>query len=214
MKNITELRRLDAHAPRPQSLAFDGHFLWTGSLETRSIYQIDPVHWTVKWQCQAPGLPWGMTVVGDELRVLCGEGPDDTRNIRRLIPGHGFDTRFILPCPGDTGSQLGWDGQHLHLSQWYKQRVLALGPDGQIERSIPAPRGICGQVIVGRALYLVTTADEETDDYYLTRLDLDQPNPTPVDIARIPFPARALAHDGQSFWTNHRAAHQTISFTP
>jgi hypothetical protein len=37
---------------------------------------------------------------------------------------------------------------------------------------------------------------------------------TPVitDIARIPFAARALAFDGERFWTNHREQNQIVSF--
>ncbi len=212
MKNIAELRRLDAPAPKPQSLACDGASLWMGSLATKKIYQLDPASWTVRWETDAPGLPYGMTTVGEELRVLCGETADDNRMIRRLIPGHGFDTRFALPCPDDTGSQLGFDGERLHVSQWYNQRVLALGDEGQIERIIASPRGICGQVIVGQTLYLLNTADEDTEEYFLTRFDLRQDDPVGEDLALLPFPARALAHDGQNFWTNHRAAGQTVCF--
>ncbi|MEA2690302.1 MAG: hypothetical protein QOD51_2909, partial [Candidatus Eremiobacteraeota bacterium] len=37
---------------------------------------------------------------------------------------------------------------------------------------------------------------------------------TPVceDVAIIPFPARALAFDGERFWTNHREADQIVAF--
>src|ERR1700680_1048775 len=87
MKNVEELLRLPSPAPRPQSLAFDGETLWMGSLETQRLYAIDPQRWTVREEVQAPGLPYGMTVIGDELRVLCGETADDHRIIRRLIPG-------------------------------------------------------------------------------------------------------------------------------
>ena len=212
MKDIIELRRLDAPAPRPQSIAFDGDYLWIGSIENSMIYQIDPKSWTVKWETKAPGLPWGMTVVGEELRVICGETEEDNRFVRRLIPGHGFDTRFVLPCPDDTGSQLGWDGKTLHISQWYNQRVLAIGENDEVERVISSPRGICGQAIAGSTLYLVNTAAEDTNDYFLTRFDLAAEDPVGEDLARIPFPARALAFDEEHFWTNHRAAGQSVRF--
>lgn len=211
MKSITELSRHAAPADLPQSLAWDGAHLWMGSLATKRIYQIDTADWTVKSETQAPGNPFGMVSVGDELRVLCGETPEDNRNIRRLMPGHGFDTVYKQPCPDDTGSQLGFDGANLHVSQWYNQTVLCLGEDGEVIKSYHSPRGICGLVIVGDSLYLANTAEEENGDYFLGRIDTQ--TGTYEDVATIPFPARALAHDGTHFWSNHRAAHETVRFS-
>jgi hypothetical protein len=212
MKNIEELQRLNSPAPKPQSLAWDGTNLWMGSRETRQIYKIDPAKWSATMEAAAPGTPWGMTWVGNELRVLCGETNEDNRIIRRLVPGHGFDSNFALPCPDDTGSQLGFDGHRLHVSQWYRRRVLALDPTGAVKRIIEAPHGICGQVFANGALYLATTDNEETTDYWLTRVDLSSGTPRVEDIAHIPFAARALAFDGKNFWTNHREQNQIVSF--
>lgn len=212
MKKIQELQRLASPAPKPQSLACDGTTLWMGSRETRIIYALDPIAWTVRWQTAAPGTPYGMTVVGSELRVVCGETADDNRIIRRCIPYHGFDEKFALPCPEDTGSQLGYDGNRLHVSQWYAKKVLALGELGEVERTIEIPHEICGQVFVDGHLYLMTTDDEETTDYWLTRVDLRSPNPKFEDVAHVPFAARALAFDGTHFWTNHREQNQIVSF--
>jgi hypothetical protein len=36
--------------------------------------------------------------------------------------------------------------------------------------------------------------------------------PVITDLARIPFAARALAFDGERFWTNHREQNQIVSF--
>ncbi|ACB75526.1 hypothetical protein [Opitutus terrae] len=212
MKTIQELQRLASPAPKPQSLAWDGALLWMGSRETKQIFAIDPAAWAVRWQIAAPGTPYGMTAFGGELRVLCGETADDTRIIRRCIPYHGFDPKFALPCPDDTGSQLGYDGRRLHVSQWYPKKVLTLGEDGQVERIIQVPHGICGQVIVDGIIYLATTDDEETTDYWLTRVDPRPATPKIEDIAHIPFAARALAFDGTHFWTNHREQNQIVSF--
>jgi len=212
MKDIQELQRLASPAPKPQSLAWDGATLWMGSRETRRIYAVNPVTWTVGWETAAPGVPWGMAAVGGELRVLCGETTEDHRIIRRCVPGVGFDPQFRLDCPDDTGSHLGYDGQRLHVSQWYPKKVLALGPDGKVARTITAPHGICGQVIVGHWLYLATTDAEETTDYWLTRLDLREAAPHGTDLARFPFAARALAFDGTRFWTNHREQNQIVAF--
>jgi hypothetical protein len=211
MNNIKELQRLKSPAPRPQSLAWDGSNLWMGSLETKRIYEINPVTWTVLRETAAPGSPWGMTAMGNEFRVICGE-TNDERIIRRFVPGKGFDERFRIPCPDDTGSQLGYDGRRLHLSQWYPKKVLTLGADGTVERVINVPHGICGQVWVDGLIFLVTTDEEKSDNYMLTRVDPSTEVPTFVDLARIPFPARALAFDGTRFWTNHREQHQIVSF--
>lgn len=212
MKLITELQRLASPAPKPQSLAWDGSVLWMGSRETRQIYALDPVAWNVKWQIAAPGTPYGMTAFGGELRVLCGETADDNRIIRRCLPYRGFDADWGIPCPDDTGSQLGYDGRRLHVSQWYPKKVITLSDTGAVERIITVPHGICGQVFVDGMLYLMTTDDEETTDYWLTRVDPRSATPKVEDIAHVPFAARALAFDGTRFWTNHREQNQIVSF--
>jgi hypothetical protein len=212
MKNVEELLRLPSPAPRPQSLAFDGETLWMGSLETQRIYALDAHRWTVREEIQAPGKPYGMTVVGDELRVLCSETDEDHRVIRRFIPGHGFRTQSAIPCPDDTGSQLAFDGDRLYVSQWYNRKVLSLDEKGEVGTVIQAPHGICGLVVVDGCFYLATTDDETTDDYWLTRIDARGEQPKIEDVARIGFKARALAFDGERFWTNHREQHEIVAF--
>jgi hypothetical protein len=212
MKTITELQRLDSPAPKPTSLAWDGSILWMGSRAAKRIYAINPVTWTVIWEAPAPGTPYGMTAIKGELRVLCGETAEDHRFVRRCIPMKGFDAEFGIPCRDDTGSQLGYDGSRLHMSQWYLRKVLALGAEGWVERLANVPHGICGQVFVGGFLYLLTTDEEERGDYWVTRVDLRPAMPEFEDLVRIPFPARALAFDGTRFWTNHREQNQIVSF--
>jgi hypothetical protein len=212
MKDIGELQRRASPAPKPQSLAWDGATLWMGSIETKRIYGINPATWKVAWESAAPGKPWGMTLMDNELRVICGETAEDHRIIRRCLPGHGFDGKFGIPCPDDSGSQLGYDGRRLHLSQWYPRKVLALGAEGQVERVIAVPHGICGQVFVDGLIFLLTTDEEKAGDYWLTRVDPRPATPAIEDIALIPFAARALAFDGERFWTNHRERDQIVSF--
>ncbi len=225
MKTIRELQRRASPAPKPQSLAWDGRTLWMGSRATRRIYAIDPTTWQVTGETPAPGTPWGMTAVGAELRVLCGETAEDNRIVRRLVPGAGFDAAWALPCPDDSGSQLGYAGGRLHVSQWYPKKVLTLAGgtgatvgagDGAVERVIQAPHGICGQVWVDGICFLMTTDAEETTEYWLTRVELPAAGagaPTVEDVARVPFQARALAWDGARFWTNHREANEIVAFT-
>lgn len=210
MNDIKELLRLPAPAPRPQALACDGTTMWMGSLETQRIYAIDTEHWTVGQEAQAPGKPYGMTVVGDELRVLCGLPENDDRYIYRFVPGHGFKELFA--CPEDTGSQLSYDGEFLYMSQWYKRRILEVDAQGNVLREIPLEHQICGQVIADGAFYAVTVEDETTTDYWLTRVDARGDKVESKDLARIPFAARALAFDGERFWTNHRENHEIVAF--
>ena len=148
MNDVVEALRLPSPAPRPQSLAFDGEKLWMGSIETSRIYAIDPRQWTIIEEDRAPGKPWGMAVVGDELRVICGESDEDNRIIRRFVPGHGFKAQWAIPCPDDTGSQLGYDGIRLYVSQWYNRCILGIDESGNVVRRIDVPRGICGQCYV------------------------------------------------------------------
>ncbi len=72
------------------------------------------------------------------------------------------------------------------------------------------PHQICGQCYVDGSFYLVTTEDEESGEYFLTRVSASNGNSE--DLARIPFAARALAFDGSRFWTNHREANQIVAF--
>ncbi|BDE06717.1 hypothetical protein WPS_19930 [Vulcanimicrobium alpinum] len=153
-----------------------------------------------------------MTVVGDELRVLTGDEPDDTRAIRRFIPGHGIKNDGAFAAPEDTGSQLGWDGDVLYVSQWYRKRIVAVDERGAALSAIDVPHGICGQVVVDGRFYLMTTDDEDAGPYWLTRVDARGDTPRCDDLAVVPFPARALAFDGNRFWTNHREADQIVAF--
>jgi len=212
MQDVTELRRLPSPAPRPQALAFDGHYLWMGSLETQRLYAIDPDHWTVREEAHVPGRPFGATVVGDELRVIYGVGEADDRVIGRFIPGHGFRESDIVACPQDTGSQLGYDGDFLYVSQWYDQRILQVSDRGKVLRTIATPRGICGLVVVASRFFILNTDDEESDEYFISRIDARGESPVVEDLARVPFAARALTFDGERFWTNHRESGEIVAF--
>lgn len=212
MNDVRELLRLPSPAPKPQSLAFDGTRLWMGSIVTERLYSIDIASWSARDESTAPGKPWGMVVTGDELRVICGEGADDDRFVWHFIPGHGFRKQGRFAAPDETGSQLGYDGDSLYISQWYNRRIIAVDDAGTPGITIDVPHQICGQVVVDGRFYLVTTEDENEGDYWLTRVDARGATVRSDDLVRIPFPARALAFDGERFWTNHRAADQIVAF--
>lgn len=211
MKTITELSRHSAPAKLPQALAYDGTDLWIGSLDSKRIYQIDTSDWSVKSEVEVNGLPWGLVFTGDSFRLIRGETEEDSRFIRTFSAGELAVSDSGFMCPDDTGSQLSFDGKTLFVSQWYNQRILALDSDGEVERAYQSPRGICGQTFVDKCIYVINTADEETDEYFIGRIDLCTGDYE--DLAKIPFPARALAFDGKSFLTNHRAAGETVRFS-
>ena len=213
MQTIEEVARRPSPAPRPQSLAFDGELLWMGSLETSRLYAIDPRTWAVREEAQAPGRPIGMVAVGDELRVVSSENEEDNRIIRKFVPGHGFRKEGAIPCPDDTGSFLAYDGDLLYVSQFYNRKIISVDDAGHFGTPISVPHDICGLVIVEGCFYLLTTDDEATDDYFLTRIDARNGKVETKDIARVPFKSRALAYDGRWFWTNEREAHEIVAFT-
>ena len=138
-----------------------------GSVETSRIYSIDPAAWTARDEGITPGAragspagkPWGMTVVGDELRVCYGVNDDDDRVIRKFVPGHGFHGPAI-PCPDATGSQLSYDGDRLFLSQFYNGRIMAIADDGSVGTVIELGRQIVGHVVVAGRFYVITADDE------------------------------------------------------
>jgi hypothetical protein len=211
--DITELQRLPSPAPRPQSLGFDGESLWMGSLETHRLYALDPRNWTARDEGEAPGTPYGLTVAGDELRVICGEPPDDNRFVRRFVPGRGWPTEGRFACPDDTGSYLGFDGDRLYVTQWYRKQIVSVDETGAPGTTIALPHEVCGCVIIEGRFFLVTTDDESTTDYWLTRVDARGASPVITDVARIGFAARSLAFDGRNFWTNHRERNEIVAFT-
>jgi hypothetical protein len=215
MRSIHELRRVASPVQRPHSLAWDGQRFFVSSIAERSLSALHP-DFRVQWQVSAPGTPWGTCFADDCLYSLCGEGPDDMRYLRQcsLEPGVGYDPEWRLAAPEDTGSQLSWHAQQLHLSQWYRKQVLALdlavpeGSEPRVQRTLSCPHGVAGHVFAHGALWVLGTDAEQTTDYFLTRMD-----PTTgahSTVAQVPFQARGLAFDGESLWTCHREAQQLV----
>ena len=59
----------------------------------------------------------------------------------------------------------------------------------------------------------MTVDDEESTDYFLTRVTVNGGAPKIEDLAHVPLQARGLAFDGTRFWTNHREFNEIVAFT-
>ena len=213
LPSIQEQRRLASPAVTPQALAWDGNALWMGSRDLHRIYRIDVKRWTLLEETEAPGIPWAAVSTGETLRFTIGEGPEDDRYVRRYVPGKGFSNAHRIACPDFTGSYLSYDGDHLHLSQWYKHRILKLDASGNILRVIDVGAEICGHVFVDGSIYVLRGAEKPNEDWRIARFDPREETPTVEDLAHVPFPCRSLTFDSARFWTNHRVANDIVSFT-
>jgi outer membrane protein assembly factor BamB len=210
---IDELRRAPSPAVAPQALASHKESLWISSRDARRLYCINPQTWTVLEETDTPGICWGGASAYGVLYFVSGEGPADDRYLRRYQPGHGFDGSYRVAVPEFTGSYLSFDGQSLYMSQWYKHRVLQLDPEtGEILRTIGVGAEICGHTFANGHLYALIGTEQDGETWSLARLDLREPEPEVESVARVPFACRSLAFDGQDFWTNHRAANETVAF--
>jgi hypothetical protein len=209
-QSIIERRRLTAPAPTPQALAWHAGALWLGSRDRRMLYVIDPESWKVRQEITPPGIPWAAVSTGDGLRMTIGEGADDDRYVYRVTPEGGFSNRFA--CPDFTGSYLSYDGEHLYLSQWYKQRILQLSEKGDIVRAISVGGEISGHTYLEGMIYVLRGTEADSESWHIARLDPRQDNPEVEDLASIPFACGSLAFDGAQFWTNHREASETVAF--
>ncbi|HEY7979969.1 MAG TPA: hypothetical protein VID19_00680 [Candidatus Eremiobacteraceae bacterium] len=208
---INEILRLPSPGPEPLGLAFDGETLWISSREAHRLYAVNPATWTVREEAQVPGAPFGIAVVGIELRVVVGFGEDDNdRYIYRFIPGHGFKSDR-LECPDLSGAHVAFDGDALYLSQAHNKKILKLDGHGAVLRDIPLERRPVGMTIVDGIFHLVT-GDEEFKNLELTKVDTRGESPRVTSLASIPFRARGLAFDGVRFWTNDRGANETVAF--
>lgn len=208
---ITVQRRYPSPAVTPQALAWDGRSLWFGSRDLRRIYSIDVESWKVIVEAEPPGIPWAAVSINGEFRFTIGESPDDDRYVYRYTPGTGFEKLF--ECPDLTGSYLSFDGNSLHLSQWYKGKILKLDLAGNILREIDVGAEICGHAFVEEMIYVLRGHEQPSEDWRIARLDPRAEKPEAIDLATVPFACRSLTFDGTNFWTNHRAANEIVSFS-
>lgn len=210
LTSIDERFRIPAPCPAPIGIAYDGQALWVTSYDTKRLYGIDASHGSVFEETPAPGTPFGISITGDELRVICAN-ESDNRRIYRYIVGHGFKNDTV-PCPRDTGSHLAYDGHSLFVAQRYDKRILELEAGGAIRRTIPSPREITGITFIDGFFYVVTTESIQVDDYRLLRIDARREPHEVMELATIPFTARGLTYDGTRLWTNARDRNTLVAF--
>lgn len=209
---MREHLRLPSPAPAPQGVAFDGGTLWMSSVVTHHLYAINAATWAAHDEMKAPGEPYGITVVGDDLYVVIGHGENsDDRYIYRFIPGHGFKSDRT-ECPDLSGAFLAFDGDELFLSQAWNKKILALDVDGRVVHEIPLTRRPVGMTIVDGCFYLVTS-DDDFNNREFTKIDARGETTVVTTLAPFGFPARGLAYDGARFWTTHREANELVAFT-
>lgn len=214
LPDIIEISRRFSPAVTPQALAWRDGTLWISSRDARRLHGVDPASWTVVEEAATPGIAWGGVARSDGLYFVSGEGAGDDRYLRRYMPGRGFDESYRVAVPELTGSYLSSDdGRLLYMSQWYKHRILRLDDAGNILRTIEVGAEICGHVFVDGRLYVLRGTEQDGESWHVARLDPREETPQVEELARVPFACRSLAFDGSRFWTNHRAANETVSFS-
>jgi hypothetical protein len=215
MKQITDLERYSSPTVTPQALAWDGKQLWMSSRDLGTLYRTELDGLKIVEEIDPPGVVWAGVATNDGLRFTTGKGLNDDRHVYRYTATDGFEKLFS--CPEFTGSYLSFDGKHLYLSQWYEERILKMDDKGNIQRQINVGAEICGHTFVDGLIYVLRGRENKdvpnkAEEWWIARIDPREASPTVEDLATIPFASRSLTFDGQRFWSNHRAANETVAF--
>ena len=183
-----------------------------GSWETDRVYAMDPQTLRVGNEIQAPGRPYGMAVVGDELRAVVAHGDEDDRYLYRVHDG-AYDLASKTPCPDLTGSFMTARGSTIYLGQMHYQRILEMNPDYTVRRQIALPTRCAGFAFGPDGRFYMISADGEFENLSFGTLDVTQDRPNFESIRRLPDEARYLLHDGSTWWTSLRDANEIATFT-
>ncbi|HEX4653929.1 MAG TPA: hypothetical protein VH227_06745 [Candidatus Udaeobacter sp.] len=200
----------------PQALAWDGNHLWVSSRDFGTLYKIDIGRWTIVEEIDPPGTVWaGVSSSNGNMYFTIGKGLNDDRYIYRYSLEEGFTK--IFACPDFTGSFLSFDGKHLYMSQWYKERILKFDGRGNILRNIDVGAEICGHTFANDRMFVLRGRENKdhptkSEEWHIARLDPEKETPHVEDITAVPFAARSLTFDGELFWSNYRAKDAIISF--
>jgi len=182
-------------APSVVGLAWDGSSLWAGDWESRTLMRLGADAVAVE-TFPAPGRMVGLLYLDGSITAVVSDPDTDDRTIRTFsIARRSWDER-VLRCPGDTGSQLAWDGQHLWLGQRYEHRVMQLSADGQADRIIELPCEVVGLHWMGPTLWLNLRMRKGMSD--IGRLDAGADDPELVEQYDKGYVS--LAYDGGGFW--------------
>ncbi|HEU0209568.1 MAG TPA: hypothetical protein VFQ78_11395 [Candidatus Udaeobacter sp.] len=217
MDAVIKTQSRSAPTITPQALACERDYLFMSSRDLGTLYKIDVGAWKIVREIDPPGIVWAAVSVGNgELCFTIGKGLNDDRYIYRYALNEGFTKLFA--CPDFTGSYLSFDGKHLYMSQWYEERILKFDARGNILREIDVGAEICGHAFVDGMIYVLRGRENKnkpnkSEEWRIAWLDPNEEKPQVKDLAAIPFAARSLTFDGERFWSNHRAASETISFS-
>ncbi|HXX42828.1 MAG TPA: hypothetical protein VEI58_11260 [Chthoniobacterales bacterium] len=212
---INEVRKLSAPTMTPQALAWDGAHLWMSSRDLGTLYKVDAEKWKIVEEIDPPGIVWAGVATKDAMHFTIGKGLNDDRYVYRYSPEKGFSKLFA--CPDLTGSYLSYDGANLYFSQWYTGNIHQVDGSGKILRTINVGAEICGHVFVDGMIYVIRGKEnkdlpDKSEEWRIGRLNAKEKTPVVEDLATVPFAARSLTFDGEHFWSNHRAANETVVF--
>ena len=211
LPNVVEQKRVASPTSTPQALVWDGRTFWMSSRDLGTLYKIDIERWKIVDEIDPPGVVWAGVALGEgEMRFNIGKGLNDDRYIYRYTPKGGFTRLFA--CPDFTGSYLGFDGEHLYMSQWYEKHILKFDEKGAIMRKIDIGAEICGHTFVDGMIYVLRGKEKPDEEWRIARLDPGEEKPAVEDLATVPFASRSLAFDDKNFWSNHRAGNEIVSF--
>jgi len=183
-----------------------------GSWETDRVYITDPQTLQVRDEIQAPGRPYGMAAVGDELRIVVAHGEEDDRYLYCVRDG-AFDLASKTPCPDLTGSYMTAKASIIYLGQMHYQRILEMNSDYSLRRPIALPTRCAGFAFGPDGRFYMISADAEFENLNFGTLDVTQDRPQFESIRPLPDEARYLLHDGSTWWTSLRDANEIATFT-
>jgi len=210
LPTIKERKRFQSPTVTPQALAWDGKQMWMSSRDLGFFYKLNADATKIVEEVDPPGVIWAAVETNGSMQVTIGKGLNDDRYVYRYNGG-GFSKLFA--CPDLTGSYLGYDGENLYLSQWYEKHILKYDGKGNVVRKIDIGAEICGHTFVDGTIYVLRGQEKPNEDWRIARLDPREDKPEVKDLAVVPFAARSLTFDGKNFWSNHRAANETVCFS-
>ena len=138
------VRRIGLGLGLTWSVAWDGEHIWTASIGTGQIYELDPVTGTVLKEFPAPGpQPWGMTWDGTYLWVV----DFAEKRISKVDPRTGEElATFATPDPKSGCKGVTWDGAYLNVMGWSTPTVYRMDRGGSVKATIELDEGAAGGI--------------------------------------------------------------------